>query len=62
MQKKHLYSIDMLRGLVALLVCLYHFTEGFLPQEHPLRFIFSRGYLGVEIFCNQRICDSLYDV
>ena len=40
----------MLRGLVALLVCLYHFTEGFLPQEHPLRFIFSRGYLGVEIF------------
>ncbi|MBK9220664.1 MAG: acyltransferase [Saprospiraceae bacterium] len=50
MQKKHLYSIDMLRGLVALLVCLYHFTEGFLPQEHPLRFIFSRGYLGVEIF------------
>lgn len=50
MQGKHLYSIDMLRGLVALLVCLYHFSEGFFPEEHLFRFIFSRGYLGVEIF------------
>lgn len=50
MEKKHLYSIDMLRGIVALLVCLYHFTNGFLPSEHPLYFIFSRAYLGVEIF------------
>ncbi|MBK8956667.1 MAG: acyltransferase [Saprospiraceae bacterium] len=50
MQGKHLYSIDMLRGLVALLVCLYHFTEGFFPEDDVFRFIFSRGYLGVEIF------------
>ncbi len=40
----------MLRGIVALLVCLYHLTEGFFPDGHLLRFIFSRGYLGVEIF------------
>ncbi len=50
MQKKHLYSLDMLRGIVALLVCLYHLTEGFFPDGHFLKFIFSRGYLGVEIF------------
>lgn len=50
MQKNHLHSLDMLRGLVALLVCLYHLCEGFFPEEHPLRFTFSRGYLGVEIF------------
>jgi peptidoglycan/LPS O-acetylase OafA/YrhL len=40
----------MLRGIVALLVCLYHLTEGFFPDGHVLKFIFSRGYLGVEIF------------
>lgn len=50
MQGKHLYSIDMLRGLVALLVCLYHFTEGFYAEGHWIRIVFSRGYLGVEIF------------
>jgi len=50
MQTKHLFSIDMLRGLVALLVCLYHFTEGFFPEQHWLRMTCERGYLGVEIF------------
>jgi peptidoglycan/LPS O-acetylase OafA/YrhL len=40
----------MLRGIVALLVCLYHFTDGFFPEGDWLRFIFSKGYLGVEIF------------
>ncbi|MBK7360369.1 MAG: acyltransferase [Saprospiraceae bacterium] len=50
MHKRHLDSIDMLRGIVALLVCLYHFTEGFLPVESSFRYLFSRGYLGVEIF------------
>ncbi len=50
MQGKHLFSIDMLRGLVALLVCLYHLSEGFLPATSVFRYIFSRGYLGVEIF------------
>lgn len=49
-QQKHLYSIDMLRGWVALLVCLYHFTGGFFPEGHALRHFFSRGYLGVEVF------------
>ncbi len=50
MKGKHLFSIDMLRGMVALLVCLYHFSEGFLPSDSTFRFVFSRGYLGVEIF------------
>ncbi len=50
MQKRHLDSIDMLRGIVALLVCLYHFTGGFLPETSLFRYVFSKGYLGVEIF------------
>jgi peptidoglycan/LPS O-acetylase OafA/YrhL len=40
----------MLRGIVALLVCMYHLTEGFFTEGSILRTIFSRGYLGVEIF------------
>ncbi len=32
------------------MVCLYHLSEGFLKEHDFLRYIFSRGYLGVEIF------------
>lgn len=50
MKGKHLVSIDMLRGVVTLMVCLYHFTEGFFLETEFLRQCFSRAYLGVEIF------------
>ena len=50
MKDRHFYSIDILRGWVAILVCLYHLSEGFLADQDVLRFLFSRGYLGVEIF------------
>ncbi len=50
MQTRHYLSLDILRGFVAILVCFYHLTEGFLPEDNILRTVFSRGYLGVEIF------------
>lgn len=46
-------SIDVLRGLAALMVCFFHFSNGindFLPQTNVLRIISAWGYLGVEIF------------
>lgn len=50
--KKHLYSLDLLRGFAALSVCLLHFTFGVLPnlRDTPLTPLFSWGYLGVDIF------------
>lgn len=50
MKENHFYSIDLLRGTVALLVCMYHLSEGFLTEGDWVRIVFSRGYLGVEIF------------
>lgn len=44
--------VDMLRGLAALAVCWYHFTNGsadFLP-EGVLKSSGSHGWLGVEVF------------
>ncbi|NML68067.1 acyltransferase [Hymenobacter sp. RP-2-7] len=50
--KPHLYSLDLLRGLAALSVCLLHFTFGVLPslKNTELTLFFSWGYLGVDIF------------
>jgi peptidoglycan/LPS O-acetylase OafA/YrhL len=45
-------TIDVLRGLAALAVCWYHFTQGnpgFLPPG-PLKASGVRGWLGVEVF------------
>lgn len=48
--KQHFYSIDTLRGLAALAVCLFHFTEGFLRPDNWFRLINHYGYLGVDAF------------
>ncbi len=47
---KHFASIDTLRGLAAVAVCLYHFTYGFLSEGQPLRMLSHYGYLGVQAF------------
>lgn len=51
-EKTHLYTLDLLRGVAALSVCLMHFTGSVLPKlKVPLAAIlFSWGWLGVEIF------------
>ncbi len=46
----HFYSIDVLRGVAAVVVCFYHFTNGFLPNGNPMKWFFQYGYLGVESF------------
>lgn len=46
-------SVDMLRGLAALFVCIFHFTNGnqdFLSNHFWLKQIGSHGWVGVEIF------------
>ena len=48
--KEHFHSINILRGLAALAVCLFHFTDGFLQPENRLRIVNHYGYLGVDAF------------
>ena len=48
--KHHFHSIGLLRGLAALTVAFYHYTDFFLPKTHPLSISFAHGYLGVEAF------------
>ncbi|SEJ32626.1 Peptidoglycan/LPS O-acetylase OafA/YrhL, contains acyltransferase and SGNH-hydrolase domains [Dyadobacter sp. SG02] len=49
---KHFYSLDYLRGFAAVSVCLFHFSDkfGFLPTDDPVKWAFSGGHFGVEIF------------
>jgi peptidoglycan/LPS O-acetylase OafA/YrhL len=45
--------LDLLRGLAALAVCLYHFTDprdGLFVASDPLRRMTWQGWLGVEVF------------
>lgn len=49
-QKQHFHSIDLLRGLAALTVAFYHYTDFFLAKTHPLSIFCHYGYLGVEAF------------
>jgi peptidoglycan/LPS O-acetylase OafA/YrhL len=49
-EKHHFHSIDLLRGLAALTVAFFHYTNFFLPKDHPLSISFAHGYLGVETF------------
>ena len=48
--KQHFPSIDLLRGLAALTVAFYHYSNFFLPETNPLNFLFARGYLSVQSF------------
>ena len=46
-----LYSLDILRGLAALAVALFHFSgHGYLGNASPASWAFKWGYLGVDIF------------
>lgn len=50
---KHLPVLDHLRGLAAVSVCLFHFSNSnpdFLPTADPLKAIGSFGHLGVHAF------------
>ena len=47
---QHFESIDLLRGLTAIVVAFYHFSNFFLPETNWLHIAFSQGYLGVEAF------------
>jgi peptidoglycan/LPS O-acetylase OafA/YrhL len=50
---KHIGVLDPIRGLAALAVCVYHFTNGneaFLPSGDPLRRLGYYGHYGVEAF------------
>lgn len=48
----HFSTLDSLRGIAALSVCLYHFTGSALPklENDVAKNLFSWGWLGVEIF------------
>lgn len=43
-------SVELLRGLAALVVCLYHLTEGFANTGNFMKTLFHKGYLGVQVF------------
>lgn len=45
--------IELLRGLAATVVCIFHFTNGnhdFISDQNWVKIIASKGWLGVEIF------------
>ncbi|MEQ8688286.1 MAG: acyltransferase [Imperialibacter sp.] len=49
----HLYSLDFLRGIAALCVVLFHFTNGnssYLQDDNPVKIIGGFGHLGVQVF------------
>ncbi|MGN6546188.1 MAG: acyltransferase family protein [Aureliella sp.] len=53
LRPKHIAVLDPLRGLAALAVCIYHFTNGnsdFLVSGDPVKSLGSVGWLGVEAF------------
>ena len=52
-QRSRIESLDVLRGIAALLVAWYHFTNGnpaFIPAGHPLELSGKYGWTGVNIF------------
>ncbi len=49
-ERDHFHSIDLLRGLAALAVGVFHLGTHFLSGSNPLRWVGDFGYLGVECF------------
>lgn len=50
MSKAHFDSIDLLRGLAALAVAVFHVSTHCLDPANPLRMVGQHGHLGVECF------------
>lgn len=46
----HFGSIDFLRAVAALSVCIFHLATGYLHSGNPVYDIFKEGHLGVEVF------------
>jgi peptidoglycan/LPS O-acetylase OafA/YrhL len=49
-KKTHYYGIEWLRGIAAIMVCLYHFTNFFLSKTALAALLFQYGYLAVQAF------------
>jgi peptidoglycan/LPS O-acetylase OafA/YrhL len=43
-------SIDFLRAIAAVAVCIFHLANGYLHAGNPIFDIFKEGHLGVEVF------------
>lgn len=54
--KTHLGTIDLLRGLAALFVCVFHLSHNasfygdYLPDGNALRWLGAQGWTGVQVF------------
>lgn len=46
----HVNSIDFLRAIGAVAVCIFHLTLGYLHEGNPVYSVFQHGHLGVELF------------
>jgi peptidoglycan/LPS O-acetylase OafA/YrhL len=52
-ESRQILAIQMLRGVAAILVCLFHFTNGvpeFLPDNNIIKELFKFGHYGVQMF------------
>ena len=51
-KKSYLVGLEFLRAIAALSVCLFHYSGGMLPKliVPSVKYAFSGGYLGVDIF------------
>ncbi|WP_460610147.1 acyltransferase family protein [Hymenobacter terrigena] len=51
-KKSYLVGLEFLRAIAALSVCLFHYSGGMLPKliVPGVKYTFSGGYLGVDIF------------
>ena len=46
----HFGSIDFLRSIAAVSVCIFHLATGYLHSGNPIYELFKEGHLGVEVF------------
>ena len=48
--KSYISTVEILRGLAALAVCMFHFTKGYVSETGWIRSVFQNGWIGVEVF------------